>query len=159
MYAVESCYEAFPFPGGWQSSLNLEEAGRAYYEFRATLMARARQGLTKTYNRLHDQEDGDPEIGRLRELHDALDRAVVDTYGWSDLRPTCDFLPDFEDENSDPDDDGKSRRRAPSRYRWPDQVRDEVLSRLLALNQERAGRGALPGHLSLTEAEGTRCAR
>ena len=29
------------------------------------------------------------------------------------------------------------RRKLPWRYRWPDEVRDEVLARLLALNAER----------------------
>lgn len=29
------------------------------------------------------------------------------------------------------------KKKKPWRYRWPDEVRDEVLARLLALNQER----------------------
>ncbi len=95
------------------------------------------EGLTSTYNRFHDPNESDPRIARLRELHAAMDRVVLDAYGWTDIRPTYEFLLDFED-----DEDGNgagSRRRKPYRYRWPDEVRDEVLGRLLELNAERAG--------------------
>lgn len=51
-----------------------------------------------------------------------MDRAVLDAYGWTDIQPTCEFLLDYED-----DEDESSRRRKPWRYRWPDDVRDEVL--------------------------------
>ena len=37
--------------------------------------------MTRTYNRFHDPNEDDPEIGRLRELHAAMDRAVLDAYG------------------------------------------------------------------------------
>ena len=90
-------------------------------------------GLTKTYNRFHDPDEDDPKIVRLRELHAAMDRAVLDAYGWTDIPTDCEFLLDYEDE----DDDGSSRRKKPWRYRWPDEVCDEVLARLLALNAER----------------------
>ena len=100
-------------------------------------MVRNDEGLTKTYNRFHDPDERDPDILKLRELHDAMDRAVLDAYGWTDIQPTCEFLLDYEDEDED-DDGGKhaSRRKKPWRYRWPDDVRDEVLARLLALNAE-----------------------
>jgi len=38
------------------------------------------------------------EILRLRELHGVMDRAVLDAYGWTDLKPTCEFLLDYEDD-------------------------------------------------------------
>ena len=41
------------------------------------------------------------EIKMLRELHAAMDRAVLDAYGWSDLRPTCEFLLDYEDDEEE----------------------------------------------------------
>jgi hypothetical protein len=44
------------------------------------------------------------------------------------------------------DDDGRPRqRKKPWRYRWPDDIRDEVLARLLALNQQRAEEERLSG--------------
>jgi hypothetical protein len=156
-YAPEDCFETFPFPVGVLESSSLqaapeqaeactptvalESAGREYYEFRAALMVRNNEGLTKTYNRFHDPSETSPDILRLRELHDAMDRAVLDAYGWTDIRPTCEFLLDYEDEEDEDDNSssGRSRsRRKPWRYRWPDDVRDEVLARLLKLNAERA---------------------
>jgi len=65
-----------------------------------------------------------------------MDRAVLDAYGCTDLKPTCAFILDYEEEEND---DGKPhRKKKPWRYRWLDEFRDEVLARLLALNQERA---------------------
>ena len=49
---------------------------------------------------------------RLRELHAAMDRAVLDAYGWTDLQPTCDFLLDYEeDEDEDEAAAGSARSR------------------------------------------------
>jgi hypothetical protein len=141
-YRPSDCFETFPFPPGWETNARLEEIGRAYYDFRAALMVRNNEGLTKTYNRFHDPHERDPDILRLRELHDDMDRAVLDAYGWTDLRPTCDFLLDYEEEEHADDEARPTRRRKPYRYRWQDEVRDEVLARLLALNQQRAAEEA-----------------
>ncbi len=134
-YTPTDCFETFPFPRGWESSKALEAAGRAYYEHRAALMVKNNQGLTTTYNRFHDRNEDDAGIVRLRELHDAMDRAVLDAYGWKDLHPRCDYYLDYEEEE---DAEAPSKKRKPWRYRWPDETRDDVLARLLALNAERA---------------------
>lgn len=131
-YTPSDCFETFPFPEGWERDARLEVVGREYYEFRAALMVRNDEGLTKTYNRFHDPEETDADILRLRELHAAMDRAVLDAYGWSDIATDCEFILDYDD-----DDDG-SKRKKPWRFRWPDPVRDEVLARLLELNRVRA---------------------
>jgi hypothetical protein len=137
-YTPSDCFETFPFPKDWESSERLESAGREYYEFRGALMVRNREGLTATYNRFHDPNETSPEVVRLREVHDAMDHAVLDAYGWTDIRPTCEFLLDYEDEEADDSAGRPSRRRKPWRYRWPDDIRDEVLGRLLDLNAQRA---------------------
>ena len=124
----------------WTTNPNLEAAGQAYYEYRAALMVRSGEGMTKTYNRFHDPYEDDPGIGRLRELHDAMDRAVLDAYGWSDIPTDCEFLLDYEI-----DEATWGRKKKPYRYRWPDPVRDEVLARLLALNAEREAGEARSG--------------
>jgi hypothetical protein len=93
------------------------------------------EGLTKIYNRFHDPDELSNAIGELRGLHDAMDRAVLDAYGWTDIRPTCEFELEWEDDEAE---NGRSRRKKPWRYRWPEPVRDEVLARLLALNALRA---------------------
>ena len=132
-YTPSDCFETFPFPDGWETDPALEAAGREYYEFRASLMVRNDEGMTKTYNRFHDPYENDPEIATLRELHAAMDRAVLDAYGWTDIPTDCEFLLDYEIDEKD-----WGSRKKPYRYRWPDAVRDEVLARLLELNAERA---------------------
>ena len=138
-YTPSDCFDTFPFPKTWNDEETLARVGKCYYEFRAALMVRNSEGLTKTYNRFHNHnpDERDPDILKLRELHDVMDRAVLDAYGWTDLKPTCDFILDYEEQEED--EDGRPRKRKkPWRYRWPDEFRDEVLARLLALNQERA---------------------
>ena len=98
------------------------------------------EGLTKTYNRFHDPDENAPDVARLRDLHAALDRAVLDAYGWRDVPTDCDFLLDYAI-----DEEEWGRRKKPYRYRWPDEIRDEVLVRLLALNAERAEGEQLAG--------------
>ena len=132
-YTPSDCFETFPFPDGWETHPALEAAGEAYYEFRAALMIENDEGMTKTYNRFHDPDERDPRIAELRGLHAAMDRAVLDAYGWDDIPTDCEFLLDYEI-----DEETWGRKKKPWRYRWPDAVRDDVLARLLALNAERA---------------------
>ena len=132
-YTPIDCFETFPFPEHWETRPDLEAAGQAYHDFRATLMVRNDEGLTKTYNRFHDPHEHDSEIARLRDLHAAMDRAVLDAYGWPDVPTDCEFLLDYPIDEEEWGD-----RKKPYRYRWPDPVRDEVLARLLELNAERA---------------------
>jgi hypothetical protein len=138
-YTPSDCFETFPLPDGWEKNVALGESGRTYYGYRSALMVGQGEGLTKTYNRFHDPNERGPEILRLRDLHSAMDREVLDAYGWSDIATTCEFLMDYEV------DEGESgRRRKPWRFRWTDDVRDEVLARLLELNEVRAAEEACP---------------
>lgn len=81
-------------------------------------------------------------VHRLRAQHAAMDAAVLAAYGWSDLLPkcTCEFLLDYEENDADSSAEESTgrKKKKPWRYRWPDEVRDEVLARLLKLNAERA---------------------
>jgi hypothetical protein len=85
--------------------------------------------MTKTYNRFHDRTAASDDIQRLRELHAAIDRAVLEAYGWQDLAERAN--PIFLDEANE-DDHAYQRRLF-----WPSDFRDEVLTGLLALNAER----------------------
>ncbi len=134
MYAPSDCFETFAFPDYFDTDQHLEDIGQEYYEFRAALMVEYDEGLTKIYNRFHDPDERSNAIGELRRLHDAMDRAVLDAYGWTDIRPTCEFELEWQDDDAE---NGR-RRKKPWRYRWPEPVRDEVLARLLALNAQRA---------------------
>ena len=139
-YTPSDCFETFPFPDGWETHPALEAGGKAYYDFRAALMIDNDEGMTKTYNRFHDPDERDPRIAKLRQLHTAMDRAVLEAYGWADISTDCKFLLDYEI-----DEETWGRKKKPWRYRWPDEVRDEVLARLLALNAERAAEERMAG--------------
>jgi hypothetical protein len=80
-------------------------------------------GPTKLYNIYDDPECTAPAIERLRELHVALTRAVLDAYGWTDFQPRWEF--------GTPWIDGTTRY-------FPDAAsRAELLARLQQLNHER----------------------
>jgi hypothetical protein len=127
----------------------MKQAGEAYYTHRAALMVQHQQGLTATYNRTQDPEERDPGILQLRALNRAMDEAVILAYGWDDLELTYDFFPDFEPTE---DEDGEATRTR-IRYRWPNELREEVLARLLALNAQRAEEERL--QVTFTEVEVT----
>ena len=187
-YTTSDCFETFPFPAGVLEHAagdspipdnrlltTLETAGREYYEFRAALLVRNNEGLTKTYNRFHDPDERSPDILKLRALHAAMDRAVLEAYGWHDLAQTatCEFLLDYEDDDEDGGSDQYSvashqsfslntdhcllntpssrRRKKPWRYRWPDPFRDEALARLLDLNKQRAEQERVTGIAAAVE--------
>jgi len=152
VYTPSDCFETFPFPPDWETNPTLEAAGKAYYEFRADLMVRHNQGLTTTYNRFHDPDELDPDILKLRQLHAECDRAVLDAYGWADIAIDCEFRLDYEDE----DPEGTSKRKKPWRYRWPEAVHDEVLARLLKLNQERHQQEVRGHEMAATPGKGQR---
>jgi len=134
-----ACFDTFPRPSGVDRT-QLQQSGACYYDFRAHLMKSNQEGLTKTYNRFHDPEELNPEILKLRELHTVMDRAVLDAYGWTDIPTECEFLLDYEIDELE-----WSGRRKPYRYRWADEVRDEVVARLLELNRQRAEAEHLAG--------------
>ncbi|MCB9591143.1 MAG: N-6 DNA methylase [Sandaracinaceae bacterium] len=121
-YSPTVCFETFPFP--WQGPSTKTEAlegiGKRLYETRAKFMVDTDQGLTKTYNALKDSSNDEPRVVELRRLHEEMDRAVLDAYGWSDIEvpPFC--------PKTDAD------RAALQEFE------DEVIDRLYVLNAERA---------------------
>jgi hypothetical protein len=150
VYTPTDCFETFPFPEDWQSNASLESAGQTYYEFRAALMIRNDEGLTKTYNRFHDPDEHDEDIVKLRQLHAAMDHAVLAAYGWQDLaeRASCEFQLEYDDPEYDAEsDDGsrKKKKKKPWRYKWLQDFHDEVLARLLELNAQRAEQERIAG--------------
>jgi hypothetical protein len=147
-YTPSDGFETFPFPERWETNLALEATGKSYYEFRAALMNRNEEGLTDTYNRFHNPDEHNPDIIKLRELHADMDRAVLNTYGWKDVPTDCDFFLEYEI-----DEEEWGTKKKPYRYRWPDEVRDEVLARLLELNAERAKEETLGRAMAEEQAE------
>ncbi len=141
-YNATDCFETFP-RANYTDELN--SVGESYYESRAELMKRNFEGLTSTYNRFHSPDERDPSILELRKIHIEMDVAVLRAYGWIDLaiqaaKPDfCQFLLDYEEDEDDNASDPSSTRqkKKPWRYRWPDDFRDQVLARLLELNEKR----------------------
>jgi len=118
VYTPTDCFETFPQP---PYSEAVEAAGKALDDHRRPLMIANNEGLTKTYNRVHNPADTSPGIVRLRELHRELDIAVRDAYGWQDL--------DL--------DHGFHETSQGVRYTIGPAARTEVLDRLLELNHKR----------------------
>ncbi len=129
-YAASDCFETFPLPDGFDDSVAMSSAGQAYLSHRAALMVARNQGMTPTYNRFHDPQDSAEDITDLRRLHAAMDDAVLRAYGWDDLADRA--APEFLTEETEDDHSYQGR------LFWPAPFRDELLARLLKLNEERA---------------------
>jgi hypothetical protein len=120
-YAASECFDTFAFP--LESAFTeLDPLGAQLDTERRHYMTTGAVGLTTTYNRLKDASVTDAAILSLRALHEQVDRAVLDAYGWSDIPvpPYCGATP--------------SQLEA---------FEDEVLDRLFDLNERRANEEAL----------------
>jgi hypothetical protein len=120
-YTPTDVFETFPQP---KRSEAVSQAGQALSDFRADYMIRTNSGLTDTYNRIHDPEEADSEVLRLRDLQVALDNAVRDAYGWSAVLP--DLAHGFHE-----------IRLQGVRFTFAPQVGDEVIDLLLEENKRR----------------------
>jgi len=108
-------------------------------------MAAANEGMTKTYNCFHNQQEIGDAIQTLRDLHDAMDRAVLRAYAWHDLAD--ELRPVFLTEETEDDHTYQGR------YFWPADQRDRVLARLLALNAERHAEEMAAGRAPAAQAQ------
>jgi hypothetical protein len=128
-YVPTDCFETFPFPQPDPRTVidSLESIGKQLYDTRAAFMVETDQGLTKTYNALKDPTNTDPRIVELRRLHEQMDRAVLDAYGWTDLAvpPFCPTTP--------------AEQAALASFQ------DAIIDRLYILNAERAKEEQLLG--------------
>jgi SAM-dependent methyltransferase len=146
-YTPSDCFETFPFPRDlWQGPNSaLAQIGKRYHEHRRRVMRELWLGLTDVYNMFHARDlspelvakaskkpadvasAGFEDLLELRRLQVALDNAVRDAYGWTDLNLGHDFVA-FE---TLPENDRV-------RYTISAVARREVLKRLLALNHQQA---------------------
>jgi hypothetical protein len=128
-YMPSQCLGNFPFPHPDPRTVipSLETIGERLYTTRAAYMVSENVGLTITYNRLKDPANTEPRILDLRRLHEEMDRAVLDAYGWTDIEvpPYCPLG----------DDDKKKLER----------FEEEVIDRLFVLNAKRAEEEKLRG--------------
>jgi hypothetical protein len=148
-YNQTVCFDPFPFPTG-----NDEQAARIRSLAEHLDTHRKRQqaqhpGLTLTgmYNVLDKLRSGEPFTAKertiheqglvsvLRQLHDDLDAAVLNAYGWSDLLPLLRVS-----HGNDSPAEGQTRDDAKRAFD------ESILERLVALNAERAAEEAR-GHI------------
>lgn len=144
-YNKTRCFDPFPFPAANEAQhQRIRDLAEQLDALRKTQQA-AHPDLTLTgiYNVLEKLRCGEPLnakergiheqglVSVLRQLHDELDAAVLDAYGWADLLPLLRVA-----HGNDAPADGDSRDDARRAF-------DEaVLERLVALNAERAAEEA-----------------
>ncbi|MDH6291895.1 Eco57I restriction-modification methylase domain-containing protein [Rhodococcus opacus] len=117
-YSPSDVFLTLPRP---EPTALLHELGVRLDTERRQLMLGRGWGLTTTYNHVHDPADRDPEVVNLRDIHTAIDRAVLEAYGWSDLDPEI----------------GHHQTTIGTRWTFGAAARFEVLDRLLEENKRR----------------------
>jgi hypothetical protein len=145
VYVKTRCFDPFPFPILTDAqSAKLDELGERLDAFRKERLA-AHDFLTMTdmynvlerYRELDHKADVPPlsekeldiakaaQITVLKDIHDDIDREVFAAYSWEDLGPRL---------------VGRPGATTPSPHKSADQeaAEEELLVRLVALNQERA---------------------
>ncbi len=147
VYVKTRCFDAFPFPelpAGLEQRRTLDYLGNRLDNFRKERLAEHDfLTMTSLYNvldrvRALENGCGDPDLSDkerdiheaglvsiLKEIHDDIDRAVFDAYGWADLAPAL---------------VGRPGATTPSPHKTPEQeeAEEELLARLVKLNRERA---------------------
>ena len=121
-YTPSDVFETFPRP---PETPELDAIGRTLDTERREIMLRRNLGLTKLYNLVNDPEvpsASDPDVARLREIHEQLDHAVMAAYGWEDV----------------PLNHGFHTYRQMTRWTVCPEARVEILDRLLEENHRRA---------------------
>jgi hypothetical protein len=150
-YNKTRCFETFPFP---DADTGLTDAGRARIRALAEAIDAHRQRvlaahedltLTGLYNVLEKRRAQQPLTPRdkaiheaglvsvLASLHDELDAAVLEAYGWSDLAPALVGRPG-------------ATTPLPDKPPAQAQAEEELLARLVACNARRAAEEA-QGHV------------
>jgi hypothetical protein len=81
-YTPSDAFETFAFP---DVSSPVAAAARCLHDVRHGWMTHLQLGLTPLYARVHDPDDAGEPATTIRVLHERLDRAVCDAYGWTDL--------------------------------------------------------------------------
>ncbi len=127
----------------------LDELGERYHSYRESLLADKSIGLTKFYNRFHDQCDDDSQVELMRGLHREIDLAVARVYGWDDI----DLEHGYHEVPYLPENDRV-------RFTISGRARLEVLRRLSDLNRQRYEEEVAQGlHGNATPRASTRATR
>lgn len=122
-YTATDCFETLPLPEGRRG---LAARGEEYSELRSVILRERVIGLTKFYNLFHAPTESDGKIQHLRDLHEVIDAAVANIYGWGDI----DLDHDFHSVSYLPEGDRV-------RFTISEPARLEILKRLGELNRQR----------------------
>jgi len=143
-YQNGPCFDNFPFPVATrEQGTRIRDLAEQLDAHRNHQQAQhADLTLTGMYNVLEKLKTGETLNARekaihehglvavLKTLHDELDRAVLDAYGWSDLAPLLEVV----NGNAAPGANGTPAMRDDCKR----SLDDSLLERLVALNAERA---------------------
>jgi hypothetical protein len=144
-YNNTTCFATFPFPDvSEEQRAKIRALGEALDGHRKRQQAaHSELTLTGMYNVLEKLRSGDVLSAKerviheqglvsvLRQIHDDLDAAVLDAYGWSDLLPLLRIA-----HGNDAPAEGQSRDEAKRAFH------EAILERLVLLNAERAAEEA-----------------
>ncbi len=86
-YIPSSCFEKFPFPKVSERA-SLNKVSIELQDERSIVLKENNLGLTDLYKLYHSENT---LTDSLRELQIALDKLVLDCYGWGDIKPNYDF--------------------------------------------------------------------
>lgn len=126
-FSPSDAVETFPFLAPAEIAC-FDKLGREYLHIRHEVMTDPANpiGLTKLYNRFHNEADRDKRIERLRALHREIDAALMHAYGWDDIDLGHSYYeqPDLSENDR-------------IRFTISDDARSEVLRRFAELNRKR----------------------
>ncbi|MET9727561.1 Eco57I restriction-modification methylase domain-containing protein [Streptomyces zaomyceticus] len=115
----------------------LRIAGTHLDAYRRDLMIARAMGLTDTYNLVHDPECRDEGIVELRRIHEEIDKATVEAYGWLDLLDDSGRTPSADPTHETfPLDHGFHETDQGTRYTIGLLARTEIIDRLRQLNHQ-----------------------
>ena len=137
VYPKTKCFDPFPFPDPTpEQKQKIRELGERLDAHRKRVQAdHPDVTITGMYNLLEKLRNGEPFtdedreynnkalVSTLKQIHDQLDVAVLEAYGWEDLIPLLNDSP----QSSSTATEGESKS-----------LDDIILERLVALNAERA---------------------
>lgn len=119
-YTPSDVFETLPRPTNTE---HMRELGERLDGDRREIMLRRELGLTALYNLVNAPNvQGDEDVDLIRSVHQEIDQAVMEAYGWSDI----------------PLDHGFHTYRQMERWTVSPAARVEILDRLLEENHRRA---------------------
>ncbi|WP_324608670.1 type IIL restriction-modification enzyme MmeI [Streptomyces sp. NRRL S-1824] len=118
-------------------TLRLRTAGAHLETYRSDLMSARNMGLTATYNLVHNPNCQDEDVVELRRIHEEIDRATVEAYGWFDLLDDSGQTPHADPTHETfPLDHGFHETDQGTRYTIGLLARTEIIDRLRQLNHQ-----------------------